>query len=69
MRGDGAQVYRQVREIGERPGGQKIVDEWQRGLETPGQRRVVDGADERVQPDKPVTASLQPRHQRASGIC
>src|SRR5262245_25677917 len=56
---DGAQVYRQVREIGEGPRSQKVVHVRQSRLETARERRIVDGADERVQPDKPMTTSLQ----------
>ena len=68
MRGDGAQVYRQVREISERSRGQEIVDEWQCGLEALGQRRVIDSTDEWVQPDQPVTAALQPGYLFAQHV-
>ena len=44
-----------------RPRRQEIVDERQRRLQPARQRRVVGGADERVQPDQPMAASLQPR--------
>ncbi len=55
------QVYRQVREIGQRPRRQEIVDERQRRLEAARQRRVVGRADERVQPHQSMAASLEPR--------
>ena len=59
------QVYCEVREIGQGPGRQKIVHERQRGLKSARQRRVVGGAEERIQPDQPMTASLEPRDLRA----
>src|SRR6516162_4217737 len=59
--GERVQVYREVREIVQRPGGQEVVDERQRCLQSPRQRCVAGGADERVQPDQAMTASLKAR--------
>ena len=56
------------REIGQRARRQKIVNERQRGLKAARQRRVVHGADQRVEPDQPVTAPLQSGHLRAQDI-
>lgn len=58
-RSNGAQVYRQVREIRERSRSQEVVYVRQGGLKPPGERRVIDGADERIEPDQSMAASLQ----------
>ena len=57
----GVQVSRQLAEVCEGPGWQEVVHERQRGLESTCERFVTLCADEWVQPDESVTASLQPR--------
>jgi hypothetical protein len=61
-------VYRQVREIGERSRSEEVIDVRQRRLKPPGQRCVIDSADQWVEPDQPVTASLQPSHLFAQNV-
>ena len=56
----GVQVYRQISEVVQRPGRQEIIDVRQRCLQSSGQRSVVGGPDERVEPDEPVAAPLEP---------
>ena len=57
----------------ERAGRQEVVDERQRRLQPARQRRVVGGADERVEPDQAVAAPLQARdliaqHRRVAAV-
>src|SRR5215211_4373681 len=54
------QVYRQISEVVQRPRWEKIVDVWKRSLQSARQRRIIDGADQRIQPDQTVTAAAQP---------
>src|SRR5688572_28643484 len=68
VRGDGAQVYRQLCEIGEGARRQKIVHVRERGLKASSQRRIVHRADERVQPDEAMTAPLQSSHLFAQHV-
>src|SRR6516162_9381396 len=56
----GVQVYRQVRQVVQRASRQKVVDVGKRRLQTACQRRIVDGANQRVEPDQAMTASLEP---------
>src|SRR5512134_1605253 len=53
------QVYRKVGEVCERPRRKEVVHIRQGRLQSARERRVVGRADERVQPDEAVTASLQ----------
>ena len=57
----GVQVSRQLAEVGEGPGWQEVVHERQRGLESTREGFVALCADEWIEPDESVAASLQPR--------
>src|SRR4051794_32212190 len=59
--GERVQVYREVGEIVQRPRGQEVVHKRQRRLESARQRCVTGRADERVQPDQAMTATLKTR--------